>query len=188
RKFEESKDENEHSLNTKESRKSANKGGESNGSNDKQKDYKNATDCTEHWDDPKNLERNQKLFKKFQEQNRAHGASEDQHTDDSAGGQKRGRGANATSTSNKKQKRNPGEQDKPVGAAGDKTRVPKKGQKVQWHSLPGYVDGEVIEVVYEEKKVDGKTVKASKEDPRIVLKSASSGKVCVHKPEVVYFD
>jgi len=66
--------------------------------------------------------------------------------------------------------------------------VPQKGQKVQWHSLPGYIDGEVVEVVYNETKVEGKKIKASKEDPRVVLKSASSGKVCVHRPEAVYFD
>ena len=43
------------------------------------------------------------------------------------------------------------------------------------------------EIAYEEKEVEGKKVKASKEDPRIVLKSESSGKVAIHKPEAVYF-
>ncbi|KAK5003335.1 hypothetical protein LTR28_010295, partial [Elasticomyces elasticus] len=73
-----------------------------------------------------------------------------------------------------------------VGApapAGSKGRLPKKGQIVQWKSLPGYVDGEVIEVATEEKEVQGKKVKASKDDPRVVLKSTSSGKIAVHRPE-----
>ncbi|KAF1975336.1 hypothetical protein BU23DRAFT_566896 [Bimuria novae-zelandiae CBS 107.79] len=76
----------------------------------------------------------------------------------------------------------------PQGTAGDKTRVPKVGQRVQWHALPGYVDGEVVEVVWEQKTVEGKAVKANPEDPRIVLKSSSLGKIAVHKPEAVYFD
>ncbi|KAL5422455.1 hypothetical protein PMIN04_004695 [Paraphaeosphaeria minitans] len=98
---------------------------------------------------------------------------------------KRGRGANA-SGSNKKQKSS-GSSDEAYGAAGDKNRVPKVGQKVQWKAPSGYVDGEVVEVAYEEKTVEGKAVKASKEDPRIVLKSSSSGKIAVHKLEAVYF-
>lgn len=150
------------------------------------KNYKDAKDCTEHWDDADHLEANQKEYQEFQKSNRktGHAAVEDE------GGSKRGRGANAAAASspNKKQKTGAGAHDEPTGSAGDKTRVPKKGQKVQWKALPGYVDGEVVEIVYEEKKVDGKNVKASKEDPRIVLKSDSSGKICVHKPEAVYFD
>ncbi|KNG44586.1 hypothetical protein TW65_08511 [Stemphylium lycopersici] len=146
-------------------------------------DKKSVTDCTTHWDDPEHMERNQREFKRFQEDNRK---SKNTSQDDQAG-KKRGRGANVNPP-NKKQKNTGGKQDGPTGAAGDKTRVPKKGQKVQWHSLPGYVNGEVVEVLYEEKDVDGKHVKASKEDPRVVLKSDSSGKICVHKPEAVYFD
>lgn len=42
--------------------------------------------------------------------------------------------------------------------------------------------------MYEEKEVDGKKIKASKEDPRVVLKSDASGKICVHKPAVVYWE
>jgi hypothetical protein len=51
-----------------------------------------------------------------------------------------------------------------------------------------FVDGGVIEVVYEETKVEGKSVKASKQDPRIVMMSDASGKTCVYEPEAVYFD
>ena len=129
------------------------------------------------------MENDQREYQKFLESNRkSKGSAQEDHP-----GKKRGRGANAEAPS-KKQKSAGGKHDEPIGAAGDKTRVPKKGQKVQWHSLPGYVDGEVVEVLYEEKTVDGKSVKASKEDPRVVLKSESSGKICVHKPEAVYFD
>lgn len=75
-----------------------------------------------------------------------------------------------------------------TGSAGSSDRLPKKGQKVQWHSLPGYITGEVLDIVYEEKEVEGKKVKGGKDDPRIVLRSEGSGKVAVHKPEAVFFE
>ncbi|KAK7702624.1 hypothetical protein SLS64_009587 [Diaporthe eres] len=66
-------------------------------------------------------------------------------------------------------------------------RLPEVGQQVEWKALPGFVDGEVVEILREDKEVDGKNVKASDGDPRLVLKSNKSGKICVHKPEAVYF-
>ena len=154
-----------------------------------------ANDCAAHWEDH-HAKNGSKEYQKFKEQDRKDEAaseegqseSESSHGDDQEQpkAKKRGRGANQKG-SNKKTKPN-GSSNEPQGTAGDKTRVPKVGQQVQWHSLPGYVDGEVVEVVYEEKTVEGKSVKASKEDPRVVLKSRSSGKIAVHKPEVVYFD
>jgi hypothetical protein len=41
--------------------------------------------------------------------------------------------------------------------------------------------------VREEKEVDRKSVKASEDDPRLVLKSNKSGKIYIHKPEAMYF-
>lgn len=71
---------------------------------------------------------------------------------------------------------------------GSTDRLPKKGHKnVHWKALPGWVHGEVVEIVKSSKSVQGKQVKGSKDDPRIVLKS-KSGKICVHKPDNVYFD
>ncbi|KAL1636136.1 hypothetical protein SLS58_009985 [Diplodia intermedia] len=125
-------------------------------------------------------------------------------------GKKRGRPAKSESATNKKQKSNSGKakqselkqggnkSNETVGSRHDEAdapaeqgsndRLPAKGQQVHWKSLPGWVDGEVIEIVTEHKKVEGKDVKASEGDARIVLKSKSSGKICVHKPEAVYFD
>ncbi|KAG8631583.1 hypothetical protein KVT40_000723 [Elsinoe batatas] len=55
--------------------------------------------------------------------------------------------------------------------------------------MPGWVEGEVIEVVKTKKKVEGKEVKGSEADPRIVLRShGPSGKVAVHKAEAVFWD
>ncbi|ETN42667.1 uncharacterized protein HMPREF1541_01824 [Cyphellophora europaea CBS 101466] len=67
-------------------------------------------------------------------------------------------------------------------------RLPKKGTKAYWKAMPGWVDGDVVEVLKKGKSVDGKQVKASKDDPKVVLKSSSSGKICVHKVDNVYFD
>jgi hypothetical protein len=164
----------------KQARKNASKeNDEKNGSqkdaSSQRKDYTSAKNCTTHWEDPEHLERNLSEYKKFQEGNRKSIKDAEK---------KRSAASNGDSP-NKKHKTN---RDEPNGSAGSITRVPHVGQKVQWHSLPGYIDGEVVDVVYEEKEVDGKKVKASKEDPRIVLKSGSSGKICVHKPEAVYFE
>ncbi|OAL44136.1 hypothetical protein IQ07DRAFT_592574 [Pyrenochaeta sp. DS3sAY3a] len=173
---------------------------------------KDATDCTQHWEDPEHMKQNQEAYQKFQAANRRTTAAQQHAKDEDSKMQdvpeekeeeepqddhdapfpapKRGHGANSASAPNKKQKTSNNGTDSagaPKGKAGDKTRVPQEGEKVQWHALPGYVDGEVVEVVYEEKEVQGKKVKASKEDPRVVLRSEKSGKICVHKPEVVYF-
>ncbi|KAM0705748.1 hypothetical protein Q7P35_007108 [Cladosporium inversicolor] len=71
---------------------------------------------------------------------------------------------------------------------GSADRLPKKGQAAQWKALPGFVKGKVEDILTEAQEVDGKNVKASEKDPRIVLKSDSSGKICVHKPEACYYE
>ena len=122
------------------------------------------------------------------------------HEDEAAPrGQKRGTGKQGGGPS-KKQKDNSdkGKKNGTIGSKhdpaeapappGSRDRVPEKGQKVVWRALPGYVDGEVVEILYSQKEVDGKQVKAKKDDPRAVLKSSSSGKICVHKLDAIYFD
>ena len=54
--------------------------------------------------------------------------------------------------------------------------------------MPGFVNGTVTEVLTRGKKVDGKDVKASEDDPKVVMKSDSSGKVCVHKPDACFYE
>jgi hypothetical protein len=70
---------------------------------------------------------------------------------------------------------------------GSNDRLPKKGQRISWKALPGWVHGKVLEVVTTEKDMKGKHIKASKEDPRIAIES-DSGKFCVHKPDNCYFE
>ncbi|KAL6253137.1 hypothetical protein RBB50_000858 [Rhinocladiella similis] len=57
-----------------------------------------------------------------------------------------------------------------------------------WKAMPGWLEDKVLEVLKANEDVDGKQVKASKDDPRIVLKSNSSGKTCVRQADNVYFD
>ena len=54
--------------------------------------------------------------------------------------------------------------------------------------MPGFVDGTVEEILTKGKTVDGKSVKASKSDPKLVLKSNKSGKICVHKPDACFYE
>lgn len=188
KKVDESKEGKQHVENTskaKETRQNATKDNHANGKEKKQEPQ----DCANHWEDAVRIRDGQEEYEKFKNDEKGKVSNGEENSDSSGGekssnSRKRGRGANQSGSS-KKQKG--GSENEPVGPAGDKTRVPKKGQTVQWKALPGLVDGEVVEIVYEEKTVDGKTVKGSKEDPRIVLKSASSGKIAVHKPEAVYF-
>lgn len=79
----------------------------------------------------------------------------------------------------------PDEEPAPRGSA---DRLPKKGQSITWKAMPGFVEGKVTEVLTRGRKVDGKEVKASKDDPKIVMTSNSSGKVCVHKPDACFYD
>ncbi|KAL9625700.1 MAG: hypothetical protein Q9160_000019 [Pyrenula sp. 1 TL-2023] len=125
-------------------------------------------------------------------------------------GQKRGKSTNGTSSSNKKQKSNTGsaksksngnsngnDSKKTVGSKhqpadapapqASADRLPKKGQAVTWKALPGWVEGECIDVVYKDTTIEGKSTKASEGDPRIFMRS-KNGKVAVHKPQAVYFD
>jgi len=71
--------------------------------------------------------------------------------------------------------------------AGSLDRLPKKGQSVHWRSLGRFLSGKVVEVSYENKEVQGKKVKGSTSDPRVVIES-EHGKIAVHKPDACFFD
>ncbi|KAF3040065.1 hypothetical protein E8E12_004157 [Didymella heteroderae] len=154
-----------------------------------------AKDCTEHWEDEEHLEQNKKAFQEFRAQHKksksssggsASGGSDSDLHGEVPGGMKRGRGANLPTYPSKKAK---SEERDPSGLPrGDKTRVPSVGQHVHWKHGKGYAKGEVVEVLYEDREVEGKKAEASKEDPRLLLKTQSSGKLAVHKPEDCYFD
>ena len=123
---------------------------------------------------------------------------ENEDKENSTAGQKRKQPAQQSSGSSKKQKSNSGKSNGTVGSKhmdasepaprGSADRLPKKGQDIVWKALPGYVDGKVQEILTKDKSVDGKSVKASDDDPKIVLKSKKSGKICVHKPDACFYE
>ena len=99
--------------------------------------------------------------------------------------------SNNSSSSNKGKSNTVGSKHDPTSApqgtsAGSAQRLPEPGQRASWKALPGWVHGEVLEVATEAKEVEGKKVRGSQEDPRIVLR-ADSGKVCAHRAGAVYF-
>jgi hypothetical protein len=156
-----------------------------------------AKDCTEHWEDEEHLEQNKKDFQEFRAHHNksstspagsASGGSDSDLHGEVPSGMKRGRGANLPASGNPSKKAKSEERDPSGLPRGDKTRVPSVGQHVHWKHGKGFAKGEVVEVLYEEKEVEGKKAEASKEDPRLVLKTDSSGKLAVHKPEDCYFD
>lgn len=59
----------------------------------------------------------------------------------------------------------------------------KKGDAVKWDSRNGEVEGKVEGVVTKPTKVKGFTTKASKDEPKLKVKSDKTGAVAIHKPE-----
>ncbi|KAF2874659.1 hypothetical protein BDV95DRAFT_626369 [Massariosphaeria phaeospora] len=144
---------------------------------------KNLMDCTQHWEDAVQQRADKDELDKSE-------ADDDKSGDDAEGSEhsasaqsgdetkqqnpkKRGRGSTQNGAAKKQKKGD--RKGEPNGTAGS-TKPPS-----------GFVNGEVVEVAYEEKTVEGKAVKAGSEDPRVVLRSSSSGRVAVHKLGAVYF-
>lgn len=113
-------------------------------------------------------------FEEGDAENDDEGEDEDQEEDgedekDANAGDKR-KAKNQSNGTNKKQKGNapPGKvgskhmDDKEPAPRGSADRLPKKGQKIQWKAMPGFVDGKVTEILTSDKEVDGKSFKASK--------------------------
>ncbi len=58
----------------------------------------------------------------------------------------------------------------------------KKGDKVEWSSHGGKAEGKVEKKLTEDTKIKGQKIRASKEDPRYMVKSEKSGGKAAHKP------
>lgn len=59
------------------------------------------------------------------------------------------------------------------------------GDRVEWDSPQGTVEGEVVRRVTGEAHIGGHTFKASEEEPEYEVKSDKSGKHAIHKPEAL---
>jgi hypothetical protein len=58
----------------------------------------------------------------------------------------------------------------------------QKGDDVTWSSHGSEVPGTVEKKITSDTEAGGRKVKASKDDPQYLVKSAKSGKEAVHKP------
>lgn len=59
----------------------------------------------------------------------------------------------------------------------------KKGDKVEWDSSQGKIEGEVEKTLTSPMKIKTHEVKASKENPEILVKSDKTGAEAAHKPD-----
>ncbi len=62
----------------------------------------------------------------------------------------------------------------------------KKGEKVTWETSQGKTEGTVVKKQMSDTKIKGHTVKASKENPQVIVESSKSGKRAAHKPDALH--
>ena len=61
----------------------------------------------------------------------------------------------------------------------------KKGDKVRWNTSQGETHGKVVDVKTSDFSIEGTDLRASEDDPRIVVESDKSGKRAAHKPDAL---
>ncbi len=61
----------------------------------------------------------------------------------------------------------------------------KKGDKVAWNTPQGETKGTVVKKQTSDTAIKGHKVKASKDDPQIIVKSEKSGAEAAHKPDAL---
>lgn len=59
----------------------------------------------------------------------------------------------------------------------------KKGDKVQWNSLNGSVEGVVVQKLTSDTHIKSHHVKASPEEPQYLVRSDKTGAEAAHKPD-----
>lgn len=60
-----------------------------------------------------------------------------------------------------------------------------KGDKVEWNSHGSRTSGKVEKKITSDTRAAGRQVRASKDDPQYLVKSAKSGREAVHKPSAL---
>ena len=61
----------------------------------------------------------------------------------------------------------------------------KKRDKVTWKTSQGTTEGKVVKKQTTDTKIKGHAVKATKDNPQVIVESAKSGKRAAHKPEAL---
>jgi hypothetical protein len=61
----------------------------------------------------------------------------------------------------------------------------KKGDKVQWNSMNGQIEGVVVKKLTSDTQIKDHHVKASEDDPQYLVKSDKTGAEAAHKPDAL---
>ncbi|CAF0777416.1 unnamed protein product [Adineta steineri] len=61
----------------------------------------------------------------------------------------------------------------------------KKGDKVQWNSLQGTIEGVIVKKLTSDMQIKDHHVKASEDDPQYLVKSDKTGAEAAHKPDAL---
>ncbi len=61
----------------------------------------------------------------------------------------------------------------------------KKGDKVTWETSQGTTEGRVVTKQTSDTKIKCHTVRATKDDPQLIVESSKSGKRAAHKPDAL---
>jgi len=61
----------------------------------------------------------------------------------------------------------------------------KKGDKVTWETSQGKTEGRVVKKQTSDTQIKSHTVKATKDDPQLIVESSKSGKRAAHKPDAL---
>ncbi|GBR09064.1 MULTISPECIES: hypervirulence associated TUDOR domain-containing protein [Asaia] len=62
----------------------------------------------------------------------------------------------------------------------------KKGDDVTWKTSNGETEGHVVKTVTKPMKIKKNEIKASKDDPKILVESDKTGAKAAHKPETLH--
>ena len=62
----------------------------------------------------------------------------------------------------------------------------KKGDKVTWETSQGKTEGKVVKTRTSDTTIKRHKVKASKDDPQVIVESSRSGKRAAHKPDALH--
>lgn len=61
----------------------------------------------------------------------------------------------------------------------------KKGDRVQWNSVHGPVEGVIVKKLTSDTHIKEHQVKASEDDPQFLVKSDKTGAEAAHKPDAL---
>ena len=61
-----------------------------------------------------------------------------------------------------------------------------KGDDVTWNTRNGETEGHVVKTVTEPMKIKNNKVKASKDDPKVLVESDKTGARAAHKPDALH--